>query len=77
MACPAVHTLWKWNHTLYLHWPQITGAVQSGYNALAPLGGSTADIGATVTFQTGSAALTPSAVTINGQACSLDVVAAS
>ena len=54
--------------------PQISGAVESGYNTLLPLSGSTADVGATVIFEN-SAALTPDAVTVNGEACSLQVQA--
>ena len=53
---------------------QITGAVRSDYNSLAPDNGSTASLGATVTYED-SAALTPNSVTVNGQECRLQVAA--
>ncbi len=52
---------------------QITGAVRSDYNALAAFSGSTASLGATVTYED-SAALTPNSVTVNGQECTLKLL---
>lgn len=52
---------------------QITGPVTAGYDALAPQGGSTADIG-TISVAGAQGSLTPKQLTVNGDVCALTLV---